>query len=111
MTKDFETQPRDTTPIPFTLDGETYTFRPPKMISLILPVLGTDLSDPSTQQAQEMMTAQMDWLEAGLDEDEATRIAARLRDPKDDFDLDDLVNIVQWLVESVSKRPTTTPSG
>lgn len=110
MTKDFETKPREVTPIPFTLDAEEYTFRPPKLISLLLPVLGADLSDPTSTQAQEMMSAQMDWLNAGLDDDEAERIAARLRDPKDDFDLDGLIAIVEWLVESVSKRPTTTSS-
>lgn len=100
MTKEFTTAKRRNTAIKFTLDGETYSFTPPKQAALILDVL--DGADSEVEQAR----ALYDWLGEGLGEEKADALVARLRDPADDLDWPQLLEIAQWLQGEVTGRPT-----
>ena len=90
-------------PIDFTLDGDSYHFTPSKIASIVLPVLdGSEV---------EVFKGMMDWIGHGLPDDEEARIETRLRDPDDDLDVTDLVDIFQGLVAAVAGRPTPASSG
>jgi hypothetical protein len=97
MTLTFETAKRRAAKkaIEFTLDGTTYHFKPPKTTALVL-------ADTTTDQ----LRAQLNWLEAGLPDDESELIRNRLFDLEDDLEAIDLVRIVNSLLEEMSGRPT-----
>lgn len=91
-------------PIPFTIDGDEheYTFKPPKQAVAFLPII-TSAED----EVNEAKVA-FDWLSEGLSDDDNARIIARLKDPKDDLDIEDVAGIVNGLMEDASgERPTT----
>lgn len=107
----FTTARRRTDPITFTLDDETFDFTPPKTAAMMLPAfdLVDNPEDPTALVGT--MRAQLDWLEGGLPADQAARIEARLRDPRDDLDVTDVLEIVRKLVSKVAARPTPASSG
>lgn len=101
MSLEFTTAKRRKEPITFTLDGDEYTFNPPKTAGVVLEYAetGNDIGPL------------LDWLDEGLSEEQAKRIEDRLRDPDDDLDMDTLGDIVAALFEQVSGRPTKRSSG
>jgi hypothetical protein len=99
MTKEFTTATKRRKPIEFTVDGTEYQFTPPKQAGMVLDFLETG----------DELGAMMDWVNDGLGEDQAAAIEARLKDPDDDFDFDELTGIARWLVEETSGRPTKPP--
>lgn len=82
-------------PIPFTLDEKVYQFTPPETTALAL-------AEGTTEQ----LRTQLNWLEAGLPDEQAKEIRARLLDPRDDLAAVDLVRIINGLLEAMSGRPT-----
>lgn len=94
---EFTTAKRRAKKITFILDGEDFEFAAPKTAPAMLAMFD------GTPEAK----ATFDWLGEGLPEDQTERLIARLKDPKDDFDVDNLEVIVKWLMEQVSGRPTT----
>jgi hypothetical protein len=99
----FKVAKRRVEPITFTIEGEDheYAFTPPKRAALMMPVM---------ENAENALVASKEafaWLDKGLSKEDADRIAARLRDPEDDFDIDGLEAIMVGLVEAISARPTT----
>jgi hypothetical protein len=98
----FKVAKRVTDTITFDLEGDehVYSFVPPKQAAMVLPMLDAD-SD------MEAARAAFAWLDTGMSEDDRAHMEARLRDPKDDFDIPTLEEIVEGLVEAVSGRPTT----
>lgn len=108
--KDFTTQKRIQQPVDFTLDGETFTFNPPKRSGLIMSVVASvGLDRPSSDS--DSVRDLLNWLGDGLSEDQADRILGRLRDPDDDFDLDKVNEIARYLLAQSSNRPTRRRSG
>ena len=99
----FKTAARRAEPIEFVLDDEAYTFIPPKTALMLMP--GVFASGADAGMA--MTRATFDWLSAGLPEDQNDRLIARLRDPEDDFDIDNLTEIISALTEQTTGRPTT----
>lgn len=114
----FTSPAREGRPISFTLDGETYTFDPPKA-AVLVESLRTD-ADPMAQ-----LSAIMSWLGNGLSPDhepdvtteghqetvpdcQACHLEARLRSPKDPLDLDTLAEVAKGLVEESARRPPTS---
>lgn len=85
-------------PIEFVLDGETYSFIPQK--TSILAVSG--LNGGSAQ-----IKGQLDWLGAGLSDEQGKRILDRLLDPTDDLELVTIIQIVSFLLGEIAGRPTT----
>lgn len=80
-----------------------YTFTPPKTARMMMPVLDAD--DEVSELG--MTKATFDWLGDGLSEQDMERIKKRLRDPKDDLDIDTLGTVIQGLSEKVNARPST----
>ena len=96
----FTTAAKARTAIEFELDEVKFTFTPPKQAAMIMPVLEGSGGDVA------MVKAGLDWLRDGLADDQYAVITSRLKDPKDDFDLEDFEAIIEWLVEQVANdRP------
>lgn len=89
-------------PLTFTLDGDEYTFTPPKASTLAVAALSGDEEDTSGQ-----IRALFDWLGNGMPAVQKDRLIGRLKDAKDDFDINDLVEVFKGLVEEAYGRPTT----
>ena len=99
----FKVAKRRAKPITFDIEGEDheYSFTPPKTAEMVLPMM--EQADNQLASAREAFA----WLDKGLSKADAERIEARLRDPKDDFDIAQLEEIVVGLVELIGARPTT----
>lgn len=106
----FKVAARRTEPIPFTIEGDdhVYQFVPPKRAAMVLDAVGVNASDDDA--VANVIRQQFDWLGDGLGEEQAARIETRLRDPNDDLDVDVLQELLKWLLEQASGRPTTPPS-
>lgn len=100
MTKKFTTAAKARTAIEFELDEVEYKFTPPKSAAMIMPIMeGGD-------NEMAVVRAGLDWLKQGLHEDQYAILVSRLKDPKDDYDLEDFQDLVEWLVETVGNdRP------
>jgi hypothetical protein len=85
--------------VPFDLDGATYHFTAPKRLGMFLSAH----QDNSDKQ----IVAQLEWLDAGLPEEEAAVLRKRMRDPNDTLDVVVLLEIVGALMEATAGRPTT----
>jgi len=98
----FKVAKRRTDAITFDLEGSAhvYSFVPPKQAAMILPMLDAE-SD------LEAAKAAFEWLDTGLSQEDQDHLSGRLKDPKDDLDIDILEEVVSGLVERVSGRPTT----
>lgn len=101
MVKGFTTAARRKKPIRFDLDGEAYTFTPPKSAGPLFALLEADDGDELAGAR-----VQFDWLGAGLADGQSEKLIARLKDPEDDLDVEDLRPIIEWLQEQISGRPT-----
>lgn len=98
----FTTASKNRSPIEFALDGDTYHFTGTKIASIVLPAIDGD--------ELQVFKAMMEWIGTGLPEDEEARLEARLRDPDDDLDVTDLVDVFKGLVAAVAGRPTPASS-
>lgn len=86
----------------------TYTFNPPKNAVMLMPILEMGTGDDGMGSAGVDMTkATFDWMGQGLNQEDREHVIARLKDPKDDLDVDALSEIVQGLSARVAGRPTT----
>jgi hypothetical protein len=98
----FKVAVRRTEAITFDLEGSAhvYSFVPPKQADMILPMLDNADNDLAAAKAA------FDWLDNGMSKEDQEHMAARLRDPKDNLDIDTVEEVVSGLVEYVSGRPT-----
>jgi hypothetical protein len=95
----FRTAKKRREAVEFTLDDKTYSFNPPKIARAMLPVIQGDESEAK---------ATLDWLKAGLSEDDYSHLISRLEDDDDDFDFEDIGNLAESLVEKImTGRPTS----
>lgn len=93
------------TTVPFELDGTTFhAHRPKTSIFLMMAASG------GSGRIGESMLEAVKFIDACLPPDERDIIADRLRDPDDDFDIDDLSAIFEYLVTQFSGRPTESQS-
>lgn len=93
----FSTTPKKRKIIPFEIDGRTLEFTVPKKAIATMGVLDGKMG----------AYLNVEWLGAGLSDKDQEYIAARLRDPKDDFDIDEIKKICEGLIAEASDRPTT----
>lgn len=103
--KSYTTKQRERKVIEFELDGDHYTFTSPKKSALsasTLSSIGTSRAVTDAERVRDLYN----WFSEGLPEDQAMRLFDRLNDPEDDFDMDDLGNIVTDLVTEGTGRPT-----
>ena len=101
----FETKakPRPTTV--FTLDGKALSATKPK------DAFTVKLGGLATGTPQQQIEANDLLLDRVFDEKSAKHLRKRLDDDDDDFDMDDMGNIVKWLLEGWSDRPTGRSGG
>jgi hypothetical protein len=114
---EFKTSRKRKDPLTFTVEGEDhiYSFTPPKTALMMLPMLDVIVAQGvGTEEAQgeaglRMMKAQLDWLSAGLSEQDNDRLLARISDPEDDLDFETLVGeYIPELAKVTGGRPTTS---
>lgn len=110
--KQFRTESERAKPILFAVDDDEFEWTPPKQAALLLDTIGLGgdrerLDDPRMDQVR----GQIDWVSSGLHPQDRDLLLDRLRDPDDPFDVDQLVEIMKWLVEQSTARPTRRPSG
>ena len=110
MPKEFTTKERERTPIEFVLDGETFKFTPPKRSGLIISVVSKTGLDGRASDADSVRDL-LNWIGDGLSDEQAERLLERLRDPDDDFDLENVNEIARYLLGQSSNRPTRRRSG
>lgn len=98
----FEIAPRRKEAITFTLGGDThkYAFTPPKKAAMITVMM-------SATSDLEAAKGAFGWLDDGLSTEDRDKIAARLKDPEDDLDIDTIEQVVSALVERTTGRPTS----
>lgn len=108
--------------IEFELDGKEYDFNPPKTTTQIVAMMQVKGNDTNAdlQRANAMLV----WLSNGLnraheprkgklghvehqDDCQSCDVLARLEDPDDDLELETVMDVISYLMEKVSGRPTT----
>jgi hypothetical protein len=99
----FKVGHRSKAPITFDLEGDSheYTFTPPKQAEMVLPMMENAENELLAAKAA------FEWLDKGMSDEDIAHMERRLRDPKDNFDIPDLEEVVTGLVEAVGARPTT----
>lgn len=110
MARSYTTPTRDKTTIPFDLDGRTIMFTAPKMAPMLLDLADLDVSNPDAAGLASM-TGLLDWLGAGMSDEDGQWIVDRLHDHEDDFDIDDAMNVANYLLEESTGRPTRPRGG
>jgi hypothetical protein len=106
MAKEFTTTGRPRQVIEFDLDGEHYTFTAPKRAGLIMSVVATVGIDGKGSTESDSVRDLLNWVGEGLPDDQGERLMARLQDPEDDFDLENINEIARYLLGQTSNRPT-----
>lgn len=100
--KTFQTSVSRRKRVSFELDGREFEFTPPKVAGIALGIFQADTEEGEQSAAK----AAFDWLQDGLDEDDAEFLVGRLKDNSDPLDLPDVVEIIRWLVGKASARPS-----
>lgn len=87
-------------PIEFSLDGRVMTFVNPGWAPIVLmrPDGPTDIT-----------RTYLDWLGAGLSDEDGQWILDRLLDPNDHYDLEDITELILGIVQEATGRPTVPP--
>lgn len=92
-------------PIEFELDGETFTAYPPTPAQFAFHIREQNHKDTARRIA-----SVVNFLDGLLDEKGRDRLADRLLDRDDPFDLDDVNKIISGLIEEWTANPTEQPS-
>jgi hypothetical protein len=88
--------------IQFAIDDREMTFTPPGWAPLLLAVPEQGLGG--------LTRIYLDWLGAGLSDEDGNWILDRLMDPEDEFDLVDIQEVIFGVMEEVTGRPIVLPS-
>lgn len=109
--KQFRTEKERAQPIVFAIDADEFEWTPPKQAGLLLDTIGLGVDRERLDDARmDQVRAQIDWVSSGLHPDDRDLLLDRLRDPDDSFDVDQLVEVMKWLIEQTTARPTRRPS-
>jgi hypothetical protein len=103
----------DTDRMPFKMAGDDtqlYAYRPTEGQMVLLLGL-VDIDETDMQKGVGAAADLMGVFWESLDEDTAGHLRRRMRSRTDRFGMGDVMNIIEWLVEEASARPTTPPSG
>lgn len=93
-------------PIEFDLDGEQFTAYPPTTGQMALVMEGQSSHDIGRRIA-----AVINFMDSLLDTRGQSRFRQRLMDRDDPFELEQVQEIVDWLLEEWTGNPTESPSG
>lgn len=96
----------DDKPITFDVDGQTFTAYKPSdaQIAIITTKTGRRAS------SADVAAAAIDFFWSVLDDKAARTVEDRLMDRKDDFGLDEVLDILFWLIEEWTGHPTERQS-
>ncbi len=100
--KDFTSGPRDKTPLTFTVEKEQFTARPAVPGAVMLDFAKYMDSDDASVVAEGLM----DFFSVALVDEDIERFNDFIRDPDTAIEMSMLADIVGWLVEVYSERPT-----
>lgn len=91
----------------FELDGTTLSARKPKTFAYLGLIAANDGEGAAAAQGA------LTFMEESLIPESREHLLKRLKDPDDDFDIDDLVEILNWVVDvfTEDERPTGRSSG
>jgi hypothetical protein len=91
----------------FVVDGQTCRcFQPSNgQLAILLASIS------STQSWTHQVAGVINFFDATLDDDSRAYITRRLLDRQDRFGIDEVQEIIEWMVEEWSSRPTPSPSG
>lgn len=112
-------------PVEFEIDGDKYTFTPPKKATSTVALL--QAHGDGTEANMSRVGAMFSWLGHGLNRGHETKygkaaqpghatyvegcqacfLQARLEDPDDDLDISKVMDVINDLLSEVSGRPTT----
>jgi len=95
----------DKTPLSFKLHDEEFNCRPSLQGKVLLSMVGAADSDDPTAMAKMMD----DFFGVALIEGDSDRFKALLEDPEKVVTVETLAEIVGWLVEQYTARPTQQP--
>lgn len=84
-------------PIEFSIDGREMVFRNPGWAPIVMM--------NRNAQPMEIARTYLDWLGAGMSEEDSQHVLDRLLDPTDSFDLADITDVYLGIVEEVTGRP------
>lgn len=88
----------------FEFDGVLLYAKRPKYAALL------DLADVADRTPVEQVTAALDFVDQCLVADSRDYLNDRLRDPDDSLELTDLSELLQWITEEFTARPTMPPT-
>lgn len=110
--KSFEVQNvDDSEPLTFDLGGEEFTCYPEVQGKMILDIIKTAASEPDAEQRGMMMAVGvLDFFEKVMDVSEYERFNKLMEDPKRIVKMDTLSEIMSWLIEQYTDRPTQPSS-
>lgn len=86
-------------------DGEEFVAVPRAPAALFL-----DMADIATRSAGERVHAVAEFLDLVVTPESRERLTVRMRDPLRPVDLEQLVDVVKWLIEVYAGRPTEPDS-
>lgn len=110
MSKQFETKPKEKKIVEFDIDDRHIVFEVPKKSGLIASVVnsvGLDSRNLDTDSTRDLLN----WLGDGMTEEDGEWILSRLKDPKDEYDLEDINEIAKYILGQTSNRPTRRRRG
>lgn len=108
--KSFTTRAKERKVVEFEIDDRQMTFTMPKRSGLIISVvdrIGTDVRGADNDSTRDLLN----WIGEGLSEEDATWLLDRLKDPDDDYDLEDVNELARYLLGQGTNRPTRRRSG
>lgn len=103
-----EVKPRERQRVTFSVGGEIYEFRVPKLYGLIDTVqrMQGKPGDKSGRAEMEMFGQIESWLFDSMKKEDAERLQARLRDDDDDLDVHTMIALFQELTKAASRLPS-----
>jgi hypothetical protein len=101
----------DSEPLTFDLGGEEFTCHPEVQGKMILDIIKTaaDENDPD-QRGMMMAVGVLGFFEKVMDASEYERFNKLMEDPKRIVPMDTLSEIMSWLIEEYTDRPTEPSS-
>lgn len=89
-------------PVTFSVDGREMEFRNPGWAPVILGSGAGTVADQARRY--------LDWLGAGLPDEDGEWLLGRLLDPNDNFEIPDVTDLFVGLIEEITGRPTVPPT-
>lgn len=99
----------DAEPLSFDLGGETFDCYPEVQGSVILELMRTSATADEDSRGVLMAVSVLDFFELVMDEENHTRLKKLFKDPKRIVPMTTMSEIMSWLIEQYTDRPTQQP--